>query len=180
MFQNLEIRSNYLSQDMSFIIVCTVLVSMSMASIKIEKILCATILTTLSNILNNKISTKVVSLLSSKKWQFTCFFFSDKYLLPTFLGYWPRSYGGLKDEISMFPARAVKCAESLSRVWLFATSWTVACQGPLPMGFSRQEYWSGLPSPSPGDLTDTDLTHISCISCTGRWILYQWGTLEVP
>ena len=33
-----------------------------------------------------------------------------------------------------------------------ATPWTVACQAPLSMGFSRQEYWSGLPSPSPGDL----------------------------
>ena len=32
------------------------------------------------------------------------------------------------------------------------TSWTVACQAPLSMGFSRQEYWSGLPFPSPGDL----------------------------
>ena len=34
------------------------------------------------------------------------------------------------------------------------TSWTVACQAPLSTGFSRQEYWSGLPSPSPGDLSD--------------------------
>ena len=32
------------------------------------------------------------------------------------------------------------------------TPWTVACQAPLSMGFSRQEYWSGLPCPSPGDL----------------------------
>ena len=32
------------------------------------------------------------------------------------------------------------------------TPWTVPCQAPLPMGFSRQEYWSGLPFPSPGDL----------------------------
>ena len=40
----------------------------------------------------------------------------------------------------------------LSHVWLFATPWTVAYQGPLSMGFSRQEYWSGLPFPSPGDL----------------------------
>ena len=32
--------------------------------------------------------------------------------------------------------------------------WTVACQAPLSMGFSRQEYWSGLPFPSPGDLPD--------------------------
>ena len=34
------------------------------------------------------------------------------------------------------------------------TSWTVACQAPLSMGFSRQEYWSGVPFPSPGDLPD--------------------------
>ena len=42
----------------------------------------------------------------------------------------------------------------LSRVRLFATLWTVAFQAPLSMGFSRQEYWSGLPLPSPGDLPD--------------------------
>ena len=40
----------------------------------------------------------------------------------------------------------------LSRVQLFVTPWTVAYQAPLSMGFSRQEYWSGLPLPSPGDL----------------------------
>ena len=39
-------------------------------------------------------------------------------------------------------------------VQLFDTSWTVAHQAPLSMGFSRQEYWSGLPFPSPGDLPD--------------------------
>ena len=39
-----------------------------------------------------------------------------------------------------------------SRVQLFVTPWTVACQAPLSMGFSRQEYWSGLPRPPPGDL----------------------------
>ena len=44
--------------------------------------------------------------------------------------------------------------KSLSRVWLFATPWTVAHQAPLSMGFSRQEYCSGLPFPSPGDLPD--------------------------
>ena len=42
--------------------------------------------------------------------------------------------------------------ESLSHVQLFATSWTVVCQAPLSMGFSRPEYWSGLPLPSPRDL----------------------------
>ena len=42
--------------------------------------------------------------------------------------------------------------KSLSHVQLFATPWTVAYQAPRSMGFSRQEYWSGLPFPSPGDL----------------------------
>ena len=41
--------------------------------------------------------------------------------------------------------------KSFSRVPLFATPWTVACQAPPSMGFSRQEYWSGLPFPSPED-----------------------------
>ena len=44
--------------------------------------------------------------------------------------------------------------KSLSRVRLFVTLWPVAHQAPLCMGFSRQEYWSGLPFPSPGDLPD--------------------------
>ena len=44
--------------------------------------------------------------------------------------------------------------ESLSRVRLFATPWTVACQAPPSIKFSRQECWSGLPLPSPGDLLD--------------------------
>ena len=43
---------------------------------------------------------------------------------------------------------------SLNRVRLFATPWTVAHQAPPSMGFSRQEYWGGLPFPSPGDLPD--------------------------
>ena len=44
--------------------------------------------------------------------------------------------------------------KSLSNVQLFATLWTVAHQAPPSMGFSRQEYWSGLPFSSPGDLPD--------------------------
>ena len=42
--------------------------------------------------------------------------------------------------------------KSLSSVQLFATPWTVAYQAPPSMAFSRQEYWSGLPCPTPGDL----------------------------
>ena len=41
-----------------------------------------------------------------------------------------------------------------SHIQLFATPWTLACQAPLSLGFSRQEYWSGLPFPTPGDLPD--------------------------
>ena len=44
--------------------------------------------------------------------------------------------------------------KSLSHTRLFVTPWTVACQAPPSMGFSRQEYWNGLPFPSPGDLPD--------------------------
>ena len=42
-----------------------------------------------------------------------------------------------------------------------ATPWTVARQAPLSMGFSRQEYWSGLPLPSPGDLPDPGIEPVS-------------------
>ena len=44
--------------------------------------------------------------------------------------------------------------KSLSCVWLFATPWIVAYQAPQSMEFFRQDYWSGLPFPSPGNLPD--------------------------
>ena len=47
--------------------------------------------------------------------------------------------------------------KSLSRVQLFATPWTVAYHALLSMGFSKQEYWIGLPFPSPGDLPDSGI-----------------------
>ena len=54
---------------------------------------------------------------------------------------------------------------SLSHVQLFVTLWTVTYQAPLSMGFSRQEYWSGLPFPSLGDLPDPGIKpQISCIA----------------
>ena len=49
------------------------------------------------------------------------------------------------------------CCAVLSRVRLFVTTWTVALHVPLSMGFSRQEYWSGLPCPSPGDLPNPEI-----------------------
>ena len=54
-----------------------------------------------------------------------------------------------KDEKLLY---ACMHAQSLSRVQLFVTPWTVAHQAPLSMGFFRQEYWTGLSFPSPGDL----------------------------
>ena len=45
----------------------------------------------------------------------------------------------------------------LSRVQLFATPWTIAYQAPPSMGFSRQDYWSGWPFPSPGDLPNPEI-----------------------
>ena len=55
------------------------------------------------------------------------------------------------------------CAHThvLSHIWLFATPWTVTQQTPLSMEFSRQEYWSGLPFPTPGNLSDPGMKPIS-------------------
>ena len=53
------------------------------------------------------------------------------------------------------------CAQSLSRVQFFVTPWTVTCQAPPPMEFSRQEYWSGLTFPTPGDLPDPGIESVS-------------------
>ena len=72
--------------------------------------------------------------------------------------------------------KALLKVKSLSCVQLFATPWTVAYQGPLSMGFSRQEYWSGLPFPSPGDLPNPGIElWVSCIA--GRCFTI-WATRE--
>ena len=55
-------------------------------------------------------------------------------------------------------------AKSLSHVQLFVTPWTVALEVPLSMRFPRQEYWSGLPFPSPGDLPDPGIKLASSVS----------------
>ena len=52
----------------------------------------------------------------------------------------------------------------LSRVLLFATLWTVACQAPLSMEFSRQEYRSGLPCPPPGNIPDPGIETASPVT----------------
>ena len=63
---------------------------------------------------------------------------------------------------------------SFSHVWLFLTQWTIACQVPLSMGFSKQEDWSGLPCPPLGDLPDPGIKPVSLMSsCIGRHVLYH-------
>ena len=62
--------------------------------------------------------------------------------------------------------------KSLSHVQLFATPWTVACQAPLSMGFSRQEYWSKLPCPPPGDLLHPETEPESDVSCLRRQVFF--------
>jgi len=51
--------------------------------------------------------------------------------------------------------------KSLSHVRLFVTPWTVDCQAPPSMGFSKQEYWNGLPFPSPGDPPNPGIEPVS-------------------
>ena len=63
----------------------------------------------------------------------------------------------------------------LGHVQLFVAQWTVAHQASLPVGFSGQESWSGLPFPPPGQSSrPRHQTRISCVSCIGRWILCHW------
>ena len=80
-------------------------------------------------------------------------------------GKWPIE-GGVSQLTTQI---GVKC-QSLNHVWLFVTPWTVAHQAPLSVEFSRQEYWSGLPFPSPGTFptqeSNPDLPHC-------RQILYS-------
>ena len=67
-----------------------------------------------------------------------------------------------------------------SCVQLFTTLWTVAYQAPLSMGFPRQEYWSGLPCPPPGDLPDPGIKLSSTVSLHWRQILYPLSHLGSP
>ena len=60
-----------------------------------------------------------------------------------------------------------------SSVQLIETPWTVALQVPVSMGFSRQEYWSGLPCPPPGDLPDPGTESAPLMSLHWQMVLYH-------
>ena len=70
------------------------------------------------------------------------------------------------------------CPQLLSSVRLPATAWTVVHQAPLSLGFSRQEFWSGLPLPSPANLPHPGIKSTSLVFCIGRQILYHCATWE--
>ena len=79
------------------------------------------------------------------------------------------------------PAALYMRAQSLSCECLFVTPWTTAHLAPLSMGFSSQEYWSGLPiSSSRASSWPRDRTHDSCVSCTGRQIFLPPSHLGSP
>ena len=82
---------------------------------------------------------------------------------------------------SMYVHTAMPCL-LLSRVWLFATPWTVAHQALLSMGFSRQEYWSGLPCFTPGDLPNSGIESVSLdsLASEGRFFTTSatWEVLQ--
>ena len=77
----------------------------------------------------------------------------------------PRSPALQADSLPAEPQVAKSCLNS------FATPWNVAHQAPLPMGFPRQEYWSGLPLPFPGGLPDPGIKPKSLL--LGRQILHH-------
>ena len=80
---------------------------------------------------------------------------------------------GKRETVVHMKAIVCECTHLLSHVQLFVTPWTVAPQTPLSMGFSRQEYWSGLPFPPPGDLPDPGIELASPLSpaLAGRFMM---------
>ena len=92
----------------------------------------------------------------------------------------------VKIKLSVYESCAV--LSHLSHVLLFVTLWTVACQAPLSMEFSRQEYWSGWPCPPPGDLPHpgTEPVSLICPALTGgfftvstTWEAHVWKLFQI-
>ena len=107
-----------------------------------------------------KCGARLISKILSKLWSLKCIhsdlFFHVEWALLFHKQISPLS--SLKNTVVDHDIVNSTCVLSHFRhVWLFVTLWTVAYQVPLSMGFSRQEYWSGLPCPPPGDLPDTGI-----------------------
>ena len=76
-------------------------------------------------------------------------------------------------DVCHVPLPSYFVVESCPTLW---PAWTVACQAPLSMGFSRQEYWSGLPFPPPRDLLDPWIEPL--VPALGGRFFYHWATRE--
>ena len=91
--------------------------------------------------------------------------------------FWISSLPALRLKLMLLNLLYPQLARVLSHfscVRLFDTLWTIVHQAPLFMGFSRQEYWNGLPCSPPGDLPwPRDQTCVPYISCIDRWVLYH-------
>ena len=85
-------------------------------------------------------------------------------------------YGWLERKCNTHIQWNISVVSSQSCTQLFVTQWTIACQAPLPMGFSRQEYQSGLPFPSPGDLPNPGIKPTSP-ALAGEFF-YLWATIQ--
>ena len=68
------------------------------------------------------------------------------------------------------------CGACMYRVRVFVTPWTAACQDPLSMGLARQESWTGLPFPPPGDLPDTGMEPMSPVWLEESLLLSYQGS----
>ena len=90
---------------------------------------------------------------------------------------WPLSFGKNRKYFNFESLKEHMQAKSLSRIQLFVTQRTVACQAPLSMGFPRKEFWSGLPCLPPGDLPNPG---IEPTSVPHPHPLYHWHHLGGP
>ena len=87
------------------------------------------------------------------------------------------SFGAARDEDSNLH---LTYNYAVTSVWFFSTPWTVARQAPLSMGFPREEYWSGLPCPPPGDLPNPEIEPISLMSPTLAGKFFTTSTTWEP
>ena len=99
--------------------------------------------------------------------------FNDQPQFANVMGNWS-SMRKLRSDKACFQTSILKC-QLLSHVQLFVTPWAVAHQAPLSMEFSRQEYWSGLPFPFPGDLPDPGIKPGSLTLEADSWLSEPLG-----
>ena len=93
-----------------------------------------------------------------------CWCFGNFQLLLSFVFIYIWLFSYIKLQRSLRSGAVCMCAQSHSCVWLFATPWTVTHQAHLSMGFSGQEYLSGLPCPPPGNLPKPEIKPMSSAS----------------